>query len=125
MRVGAILVFMAGLVVFLGGAGSAQASCVYNKAHSPIEVFFVCGSGCKNVWVIHVDDHKCRPGKSGRVSVGVMDAEATEVNWGPCHVKVDEHGWATVYQDGKTVTVKSKHKDGSVREECKIYEVKN
>ncbi|MCB2227873.1 MAG: hypothetical protein KQH53_14435 [Desulfarculaceae bacterium] len=95
------------------------AACVYNRAHSPIYVVFDCGPGCSNNWTIHPTYHKCLPGKPGVVAVRVMDAaNRGEIGDGVCVVKVGAHGWVTVYQDGKKVTVKSKHKDSALREEC-------
>ena len=101
------------------------ASCVYNKAHSPIEVNFSCGSGCENNWTIHPSYHQCRHGKAGTVAVRVMDADdKNELDDGACVVKVGAHGWVTVHQKAKKITVRSKHKDGSVRQECHTWIVK-
>ena len=82
---------------------------------------FDCGAFCHNVWTIPPSGHKCRPGKGGKVTVRVMDRnDRDQIDDDNCQVKVDKHGWVTVYQDGKKVTVKSKHKGGLVREECHL-----
>ena len=99
---------------------SAGASCIYNKAYYPIETALYCGGACQNEWTIHVDDHKCRPGKGGHVNVTVLDPEADNRISDWCEVEVDKHGWVSVQQHGKHVTVISKHKDGSHRQECHL-----
>ena len=48
-----------------------------------------------------------------------MDASRkNEIDDGSCSVKVNDHGWVSISQDGKKITVKSKRKSGSVKGKC-------
>lgn len=114
----ALLVF--GVLAFvIKGADPVQAACVHNKAHYPIFVNFRCGSRSGNNWTIYFGEHQCCPGEGGKVYVRVAGAHAgKEIDNRECRVDVGAHGWVTVYQDGKHITVKSRYQDGSDRMEC-------
>ena len=104
----------------------ALASCVYNKAHTPIHVSFTCDACLGRNWTIHPTYHRCRPGKAGTVTIRVMDAQdKNEINDGYCTVYVGKHGWVTVCQKGDTVTVKSKKIDSTVGQECTLRIVRS
>lgn len=100
--------------------GPAKASCIYNRTDHTIHVSLDCGVFCGNIWYINKGDHECRPGKGGTVYVNICNKKNVSFYCADeCKVKVDSHGWVSVQQDGKTFISKSKHKDGSIREECK------
>ncbi len=113
------VVFGLVLLFSLGVAGSAWASCIYNKTKQPVYITLDCGFACSNGWRISPSKRECRPGKGGSVLVNVMNTSGEKpIDDGFCEVNVNDHGWVSIYQDGKNVTVKSKDKNGSVRERC-------
>ncbi len=106
------------LLFGLGILSSAWASCVYNKTGKTIKAYLDCPGACSNVWYINSNDDKCRPGKGGEITITIVHSNGIGLAANPCDVKVDAHGWVTVNQSGDKFTIKSKHKDGSIRGSC-------
>lgn len=104
------------LLSVLALAGLGQACCVYNNSAHPL-------------WIkldklpdgtIHPTYHSCTRGTGGYATLSLMDPENKKGISNVDGLWVDDHGWISVYKlhDGRW-EVKSKHKDGTVRE--KIY----
>ncbi len=97
------------------------ASCVYNHTQHTVHAELDCGIFCDSTWYISKGDNKCRPGKGGTVYINIGQLKNPDF-WcaDECKVKVDDHGWVSVTQDGDRFTTTSKHADGSVREKCTV-----
>ncbi|MCF8031626.1 MAG: hypothetical protein K9K66_01465 [Desulfarculaceae bacterium] len=100
--------FLAWLALMI--PNSASAMCAYNHAKHRVTATFVCGLGCINTWSMAVDEHDCRPDKSGTLKVTYIDPE--HLPFMECDVyNVDKHGWVKIYED-KLINFAS---DGSVK----------
>lgn len=117
-----IMVMGLAFLLVLGAFASAQACAIYNWTSYPVKAMLDCGSFCSNAWYIDPDEKKSRPGKGGEVEVLILDKKyAQGCVADKVFIKVDNHGWVSVYERDGYFLVKSWHKGGSLRSSKKVY----
>lgn len=98
----------------------ASASCIYNHTAKTLSINLACGLFCGNEWRMHPEEHKCRGGTGGLVTVnGGYPKHSSYLD--QVFIHVEDHGYVTVRpgwrdQGPSWNTVCSYRQDHSVRE---------